>query len=156
VRLDPTDRRPVFRQVADQLRQAITSGAYGPGDKLPSGRLLADEFGVAPGTIASALNLLREEGLVASWQGRGFYVLEPGQRAVASSTSPVRLAELEADVSDLRRQVGTLRDQVADLYGHIGAPLPRADADQAARERTVAPAGARSAGNDSVPSDSAG
>jgi DNA-binding GntR family transcriptional regulator len=156
VRLDPTDRRPVFRQVADQLRQAITSGAYGPGDKLPSGRLLADEFGVAPGTVASALSVLREEGLVASWQGRGFYVLEPGQRAAASSTSPVRLAELEADVSDLRRQVGALREQVADLYGRLGAPLAREGADQAARSRPAPKTGVRHTGDDSVASGSAG
>jgi GntR family transcriptional regulator len=127
VRLDPTDRRSIFRQVADQIRQTITSGTYAPGDRLPSGRDLAGEFGVAPGTIASALNLLREEGLVASWQGRGFYVLEPGQRAAAAASSPVRVADLEADVSDLRRQVAMLREQVADIYARIGAPLPRSD-----------------------------
>ena len=124
MRLDPTDRRPVFRQVADLLRQAITSGTYSPGDRLPPGRELARDFGVAPNTIAAAQNLLREEGLLTSQQGRGFFVLEPGQRSAATAASPQRVAELDAEVSDLRRQVGLLREQVTDIYDRIGAPLP--------------------------------
>jgi DNA-binding GntR family transcriptional regulator len=129
MRLDPTDLRPVYRQVADQLRQAITSGTYAPGDKLPSARALAREFGIAPNTAASAVDQLRGEGLIASWQGRGVYVLEPGQRP-AAGPSPQRLADLEADVSDLRREVAALRDQVTGLSARIGA---RAPGDEIAR-----------------------
>ena len=34
--LDPSDDRPVYRRIADALREAIESGELAPGDKLPS------------------------------------------------------------------------------------------------------------------------
>jgi GntR family transcriptional regulator len=127
VRLDPADRRPPYRQVADQLRQAITSGAYAPGERLPSRRQLAREYGIAPMTLGSALNVLREEGLIAIAHGSGVYVLEPSERPKTTTAGSPRVGELEADVADLRRQVAALSQQVADIYSRIGAPLPRAD-----------------------------
>lgn len=123
MRLDPADPRPVYRQVADDLRQQITSGSYRPGERLPSGRVLARKYGIAPMTVSSALNLLRDEGLIASWQGRGVYVIEPGRRAAAHPPGPERLTQVEADLEDLRRQVAVLRGQVTDLYARAGAPL---------------------------------
>jgi GntR family transcriptional regulator len=132
VRLDPADRRPPYRQVADQLRQAITSGAYAPGERLPSRRQLAREYGIAPMTLGSALNVLREEGLVAIAHGSGVYVQEPSERPETSAPDSRRVAELEADVSELRHHVAALREQVADIYARIGAPLPRTD-DRARR-----------------------
>jgi DNA-binding GntR family transcriptional regulator len=122
MRLDPSDARPVYRQVADHLRQAITSGAYGPGEKLPSGRDLAREYAIAPGTVLSALQVLRDEGLIGSMQGRGVYVLHPGQRPSSAVTSPKRLDRIDAEVADLRRQVSELVGQVRDLYERIGQP----------------------------------
>jgi len=135
MRLDPTDPRPVYRQVADQLRQAITSGTYSPGDKLPAGRELARQFGIAPMTVSSALDLLRDEGLIASWQGRGVYVLEPGQRAAGAAASMDRLADIQADIADLRRQVADLRDQVTGLQARLGTPQPQADVQRRPREQ---------------------
>ena len=40
--IDPTSDRPVYRQIADQLRQAIREGRYGEGDALPSETALAE------------------------------------------------------------------------------------------------------------------
>jgi GntR family transcriptional regulator len=122
MRLDPSDARPVYRQVADHLRQAITSGAYAPGEKLPSGRDLAREYGIASMTVSSALKVLRDEGLIGSMQGRGVYVLEPGQRPSSAVTSPRRIERIDAEVADLRRQVSELASQVRDLYERIGQP----------------------------------
>jgi DNA-binding GntR family transcriptional regulator len=122
MRLDPSDARPIYRQVADHLRLAITSGGYAPGEKLPSGRELAREYGIAPMTVSSALKVLHDEGLVGSLQGSGVYVLQPGQRPPGSVTSPKRLDRLDAEVADLRRQVTELAGQVRDLYEQIGLP----------------------------------
>jgi DNA-binding GntR family transcriptional regulator len=120
MRLDPSDARPVYRQVADHLRQAITSGAYSPGEKLPSGRDLAREYGIAPMTVSTALKVLKDEGMIGSLQGRGVYVLLPAQRPPSAVTSPRRLDRIDAEVADLRRQVGELADQVRELQERIG------------------------------------
>jgi GntR family transcriptional regulator len=120
MRLDPGDGRPAYLQVADHLRQAITSGAYGPGEKLPSGRTLAREYGIAPMTASSALKVLRDEGLIGSLQGRSFYVLDAVQRPSHAATSPRRLDRIDAEVADLRRQVTDLAGQVRELQERAG------------------------------------
>ncbi|MEO3745285.1 GntR family transcriptional regulator [Plantactinospora sp. B5E13] len=65
--------RPRYRQVADELRRRIMSGAIPPGSILPSESALIEEFGVARGTVREAIALLRTEGLAVTEMGRGTY-----------------------------------------------------------------------------------
>lgn len=63
-----SDPRPVYLRIADELRRA-----HKPGEQLPSVPKLAEQWGVARETIRSAIDVLRSEGLVVSWQGRGTF-----------------------------------------------------------------------------------
>jgi GntR family transcriptional regulator len=69
--------QPYYAQVADALREDIRAGRYEPGAQLPSERELRERFGVSSNTIRAGIVQLRAEGLVASHQGRGVFVLEP-------------------------------------------------------------------------------
>jgi len=66
--------RPAYLQVADALREQITSQEFSPGTKLPSEKQLMDRWGVSSRTIRVALDQLRAEGLVISRQGSGVFV----------------------------------------------------------------------------------
>jgi GntR family transcriptional regulator len=57
------DRRDVYERLADELRQAIISGRYQPGDRLPSTLELMERTGVANLTVRGAYRMLVEEGL---------------------------------------------------------------------------------------------
>ncbi|MGH3922353.1 MAG: GntR family transcriptional regulator [Pseudonocardiaceae bacterium] len=72
--IDPTDPRPAYQQVADQLRTLIYGRELAPGDRLPSERELVERYGLAHGTVRQAIEVLRSEGLVVSVQGRGSFV----------------------------------------------------------------------------------
>jgi GntR family transcriptional regulator len=72
--IDPTDPRPPYRQVADELRDAIVAGQLGPGEALPSVRALAQQYDVTNVTASRAVELLRSEGLVDTQLGRGTFV----------------------------------------------------------------------------------
>jgi GntR family transcriptional regulator len=74
--IDPTDPRPAYEQIADHLRQMITSGQLHPGDKLPSLRQLQQQYDLAQMTIRQAINRLVDEGLIHIRQGRGAFVTE--------------------------------------------------------------------------------
>jgi GntR family transcriptional regulator len=69
-------REPRYRQIAEELRHAITEHAYGPGGKLPSEGALAERYEVSRGTIRQALMLLRHDGLVTSRRGTRRVVLD--------------------------------------------------------------------------------
>ncbi|CAM4078931.1 UTRA domain-containing protein [Nocardiopsis rhodophaea] len=66
--------RPTYQRIADELRQRILGGTYGPGDRLPSRQALASEFAVGPRVAADAIQQLVAEGYVVSRTGSGTYV----------------------------------------------------------------------------------
>lgn len=63
-----------YREIADALRAAITAGELTPGGLLPSESELRAEHDASRVTVRRALDLLREEGLVDSRQGVGWFV----------------------------------------------------------------------------------
>ena len=70
--------RTTWRDIAADLRAAITAGDYPPGGRLPSRSQLMDRYGVAPQTVVNAVNALRAEGLVIGLAGSGSYVRRHG------------------------------------------------------------------------------
>ena len=83
--------------VAAQLRRRILDGEYAYEERLPAERSLAEEFGVARGTIRSVLQILEEQNLVARQVGSGTYVTHrdiTNQQEIASVTSPLEMNEV--------------------------------------------------------------
>ena len=67
---------PIYAQLIRQIRAGIVSGAFSPGERLPSVRDLAMEAGVNPNTMQRALAQLETEGLVRTERTSGRYVTE--------------------------------------------------------------------------------
>jgi GntR family transcriptional regulator len=65
---------PAFKQIANQIREAIRSGAVAAGERLPSETDLIAHYGVARMTVRQALADLRSEGIVVAEHGRGVFV----------------------------------------------------------------------------------
>ncbi|WP_405459536.1 GntR family transcriptional regulator [Streptomyces sp. NBC_00101] len=68
------------REIADDLRQQITTGRLGPGERLASEPALAAHYAVSTGTLRRALALLQGEGLIDKFHGRGNFVRRPLRR----------------------------------------------------------------------------
>lgn len=69
-------RLPMYRQIADAIREKISSGEYKIGEALPTEAQLREEFSVSRVTVRQALKLLIENGELESIQGSGTYVKE--------------------------------------------------------------------------------
>jgi GntR family transcriptional regulator len=61
---DASGRRPKYQRIADELREAIRTGAYGPGDRLPGENDLMASHEVARMTARQALGVLQQEGVI--------------------------------------------------------------------------------------------
>ncbi|MHA6800263.1 FadR/GntR family transcriptional regulator [Bounagaea algeriensis] len=74
-----------YRQVADQLKSQIISGALASGTRLPSESELASMFGVSRSTVREALRLLASQNLIDTTRGvnGGSFVAVPNTSAVA-------------------------------------------------------------------------
>jgi GntR family transcriptional regulator len=70
----PVGFRPLYRQVKDALVARIASGAWRPGEALPSEFEIAAELATSQGTVRKALDEMTAERLVVRRQGRGTFV----------------------------------------------------------------------------------
>lgn len=75
--IDIRSKVPSYRQLADQLREAITSGEIGPDEALPSIPAMRRETGLSVVTVRHAVRILVDEGLAYAVPGRGTFA---GQR----------------------------------------------------------------------------
>ncbi len=107
ITIDEQDGRPIYRQVADEIKALIARGELAAGTMLPPVRQLAGDLGVNLNTIAAAYRELQAEGLLEIRHGAG--------ARVASRTANERTAD------ELRRP---LRQA---LTGLVLAGLPRGE-----------------------------
>jgi GntR family transcriptional regulator len=88
--IDPKSPTPIFRQIADQLRQAVDAGVHKPGEMLPSQRVLAIEIKVNPNTIQRAYEALEREGIVETRRGVGVFVVQSNRRKLSEAEMRLR------------------------------------------------------------------
>ena len=89
--IDPTSRLPIYRQLGEQIREAVARGRLQPGEQLPSVRDLSRTLVVNPNTVARVYTELERDGVLHTRQGLGAFVAEPK----AELTKRARKARLE-------------------------------------------------------------
>ncbi|PZE21315.1 GntR family transcriptional regulator [Paenibacillus xerothermodurans] len=75
-----SNAQPIYVQLVQRICRQIVSREVQPGDKLPSVRNLAVQFGVNPNTIQRVNMELERMGVVESRRGQGIYVTEDTSR----------------------------------------------------------------------------
>jgi len=76
----------MYKEVADQLEEAIISGEIKPGEKLPNERSIAKAFGVSQHTVREALRILEEKGMIQTSQ-TGNIVLDLSNKKITQNMS---------------------------------------------------------------------
>jgi GntR family transcriptional regulator len=112
-RLPRRDRLPRYLQVASVLRRRVEEGYWHVGDKIATLEALEQEFGVARVTVRQAVELLQNDGILKSFQGRGTFVTK--------AATPQRWLQLASDWESL---VAPIRDNVLELLPSEPAPPP--------------------------------
>ena len=68
---------PVYRQIAEGIRAAVSGGQLERGRRLPPTRDLARQLGVNRNTVVAAYDHLAAQGFVESHTGRGTFLVAP-------------------------------------------------------------------------------
>src|SRR6185437_8005328 len=89
-----SDYQKRYQVVAGEVAKAIRNGVYSAGQRLPSERDLADQFGVSRPTVREAMIALDIQGLVESRHGSGIYVRASVPREPESSELDIGAFEL--------------------------------------------------------------
>ncbi len=112
----PLNQERTFESIVKQIKDAIYSGDFKPGDKLPTERNLATTFGVSRAAVRSAILNLEQSGFLDIKKGAygGFFLREPDARPVRDSLNDlIKLGR--ADISDLTEARLILEPQAAGL-----------------------------------------
>lgn len=114
IRLNHGSGEPLFRQIAEAVKFRIASGELSAGDQLPVIRGLASELGINFRTVIKAYEVLEQDGLVVTQQGRGVYVTTP--RTVVPGRERRRvLAEQVRRLLAEASRMGASPDEVMDI-----------------------------------------
>ena len=106
-------RRIRYLEIAGQLREQVTDNDLPPGAVLPSEAELAGAYGVSRVTVRKALEVLRDEGLVASRQGFGWFVAGDRVRQTLGT-----LSTIEDQLTDQ----GRVSERRVVSFGFVVAP----------------------------------
>jgi len=96
VNLDTHDGRPLYLQIMDEVRRAVSVGTLRSEDPLPSVRELAGELVVNPRTVLQAYQELEREGVVYVRRGQGTFVSPGAQREGEERRSLARVVAKRA------------------------------------------------------------
>ncbi len=125
IRLDEYSGVPVYRQIIDQVRGGVASGALLTGDQLPTVRQLAVDLSINPNTVVRAYRELELSGLLDSSQGMGTFIraqkVEGGEQERAR-----QLAQIVTDAVARAGAAGfTVQELIEELRERVHEPARR-------------------------------
>lgn len=98
LKLNQNADAPLYRQIVEQVEQALQEGVLKPGDKLPTVRELAQQLSAASGTVKRAYDELCRRGIVEMTQGKGTFIAYP---ATPDSRKEQAVAAIESMLDTL-------------------------------------------------------
>lgn len=99
--LDLKNRKSIYEQVVDNIKELIILGILSPDEKIPSVRELSKILTVNPNTVQKAYRELERQGYLYSAQGLGSFVTPPDERR----TDERKVSEL---IESIQRQIREL------------------------------------------------
>lgn len=87
--VEPINRRKLYHEVVDRLLGRIRSGEFGVGERLPSERVLMEEFGVGRPAIREAMLALERMGIIEITHGERARVIEPTPQSIIQQVADV-------------------------------------------------------------------
>ena len=122
--LDLHSGMPVYRQIIDQVRGAIASGALTAGEQLPTVRQLAVDLQVNPNTVVRAYRELEFGGLIETQQGTGTFISAQKMKR-ADAERERQLAQIVGDCVARAGAAGFTVDELIEQLRGFSAETPR-------------------------------
>ena len=114
--------KPIYEQIADQVKEQIMAGALAAGDALPSMRLLAKELRISVITTKRAYEELERDGFLENGPGKGCFVA-PQNRELLREAQLRRVEEkLTQAIEEARRgavSLEELKEMLTELYQEV-------------------------------------
>ncbi len=118
IALSPNNPDPMYKQVTDQIKNAIAAGDLRPNDKLPSVRELSEALEISAITIKRAFQDLENEGCIITRAGIGSFVAEVDRKRLRNEKLREFRTELEG-ILGTGKKFGITADDIVQLIRRI-------------------------------------
>ncbi len=117
LQLDFGDRRPIYEQIKDKIKNLIIMGVLKENEKIPSVRELATSLTINPNTIQKAYKDLENEGYIYSQKARGSFVAP--QKKTACERDTDNLFETLTSVVRELKFLGHSKEELTEILSEI-------------------------------------
>jgi GntR family transcriptional regulator len=114
---------PAYRQIIDQVRGGLASGALVTGDQLPTVRQLAVDLSINPNTVVRAYKELELGGLLETHQGTGTFI-SAQKLPQAEAERERQLNQIAADAVSRAGAAGFTIDELVDQLRKLSSYGP--------------------------------
>ena len=118
INIDFRDRRPIYEQLVDAVKEQIMRGILAEDEQLPSVRALAAELGINPNTIQKAYSELERQGVTYTVSGKGGFVANTKGKILESKKLDItkRLQAIAHEAKALGIEFNVLEDALREGY----------------------------------------
>lgn len=117
------DRSPIYRQIADQLRDDIISGLLADDEQVMSTNQYAAYHRINPATVAKAFQELVEDGLLYKRRGLGMFVAPGAGERLRAERRARFLDDVLTPVIEQADRLAIPRDElIAAIRSHPVTP----------------------------------
>lgn len=106
---------PLFQQVAEQIEEAIFSGAFKEQEQIPSTTEISKSYQINPATVLKGMNILVDKGLIEKKRGIGMFVLTGAQQKIKESKKNIFLNERMTQLIQEAKNLGITSEQLVKL-----------------------------------------
>jgi GntR family transcriptional regulator len=131
IRIEPSSPVPIYRQIIDQIRYQVATGALKEGDQIPSIRELANNLAVNQNTILKVYNQLCTERVLRIERGSGTFVAANRQSIPAAERrktvgrllreAAVQAIHLDVNLEQMKEQLEKEYEAIKSLRDKTGA-----------------------------------
>ena len=114
--------KPIYEQIADQVKEQIMAGALAAGDALPSMRLLAKELRISVITTKRAYEELERDGFLENVPGKGCFVAAQNRELLREAQLRRVEEKLTQAIEEARRgavSLEELKEMLTELYQEV-------------------------------------
>ncbi len=112
--LSNSSGKPIYQQIADQVKEQVCSGTLTVGEALPSMRLLAKELRISVITTKRAYEELERDGFLENVPGKGCFVA-PQNRELLREAQLRRTEEFLSQAVEEARKGGITLEELEEM-----------------------------------------
>ena len=115
MKLNLQSEKPIFLQIAEQIEDAVFTGAFAEQTQIPSTTEISAQFQINPATVLKGMNLLVADGILYKKRGLGMFVAEGALERVRRKRHDSFYENYVESMLDEARKLGTTREELLTL-----------------------------------------